>query len=223
MNFEIKDIRKSFGKRTPLDGVTFSAEAGSCVGILGKNGTGKSTLLSILAGVQPTDGGTFTADGQDLFRNRRCHAETVGYVPQGTPLFEELNARDNLLLWYDKKSLEAELNGGVLAMLGIGDFLTTPVRKMSGGMKKRLSIGCSVAKKPRLLLLDEPCAALDLVCKASIHEYLVKFKENGGTLLLTTHDESELSLCDKIYVLKNGVLIPHEYNGDVRRLTEALA
>ena len=222
MKFEIKDIRKKFGKKAPLCGVSFSADRAECIGILGKNGSGKSTLLSILAGVQSCDGGQFLLDGHDLFRDGRQHAEAVGYVPQGTPLLEELSARDNLLLWYDRKALARELEGGVLSMLGIGEFIHVPVYKMSGGMKKRLSIGCSVAKKPPLLLLDEPCAALDLVCKQSIHNYLTEFKKRGGTLILTTHDEGELVLCDRIYILKDGVLMPYEYDGDVHRPARAL-
>jgi ABC-2 type transport system ATP-binding protein len=167
--------------------------------------------MSILAGTQHSDGGEFLLDGENLFRNAKRLAEVVGYVPQGTPLIEELSAWDNLLLWYDAKMLRRELDGGVLKMLGIDEFISVPVRKMSGGMKKRLSIGCSVAKKPSLLLLDEPCAALDLICKHSINEYLRSFKANGGSLILATHDESELSLCDVIYILKDGKLHNYDY------------
>ena len=222
MNFEIKNIKKSYGKKSPLVDVNFSAAESKCIGILGKNGSGKSTLLSILAGVQRGDGGEFLLDGVDLFGNPKMLTSTVGYVPQGTPLLEELSARDNLLLWYDRKTLDKELDNGVLAMLGIGDFISVPVRKMSGGMKKRLSIGCSVAKNPKLLLLDEPCAALDIVCKQSINEYLIKFKSEGGTLILATHDESELSLCDSIYILKDGILHSYDYDGDIDRLARML-
>ncbi len=222
MDFEIKKIKKSYGKKTPLADVSFSVGEARCVGILGKNGSGKSTLLSTLAGVQKCDGGEFIFDGEDLFKAPKKLSEIVGYVPQGTPLLEELSARDNLLLWYDRKTLERELCGGVLSMLGIDEFIGVPVRKMSGGMKKRLSIACSIAKKPRLLLLDEPCAALDLVCKQSINEYLMKFKEQGGSLILATHDESELSLCDSIYILKDGRLTAYDYDGDIDRLARML-
>ena len=222
MNFEIKKIRKSYGKRTPLKEAEFCVSSSQCIGILGKNGSGKSTLLSILAGVQKCDGGEFLLDGVDLFRSGKDLAKTVGYVPQGTPLLEELSARDNLLLWYDRKALKEELENGVLKMLGIDEFISVPVRKMSGGMKKRLSIGCSVAKMPQLLLLDEPCAALDLVCKQSINEYLLRFKEEGGALVLATHDESELALCDVIYILKDGILHKYDYDGDIDRLARML-
>ncbi len=222
MKFEIKNIKKSYGKKTPLCDVEFSVSTSQCIGILGKNGSGKSTLLSILAGVQKCDKGELLFDGENLFRNKKRLAETVGYVPQGTPFLEELSGRDNLLLWYDRKTLEAELTDGVLNMLGIGEFIDVPVRKLSGGMKKRLSIGCSVAKKPALLLLDEPCAALDLVGKQSIHQYLMSFKAEGGSLVLTTHDEGELALCDVIYILKDGRLHKYDYDGDIDHLTRML-
>lgn len=222
MNFEIKNIKKSYGKKVPLSDVRFSVSSSQCIGILGKNGTGKSTLLSILAGVQKCDCGELLIDGENLFRNPKRLSKVVGYVPQGTPLLDELSARDNLLLWYDKSTLEKELEGGVLKMLGIDEFISVPVRKMSGGMKKRLSIGCSVAKKPSLLLLDEPCAALDLVCKQSINEYLNGFKAEGGSLILATHDESELALCDVIYILKEGILHKYDYDGDIDRLARML-
>ena len=222
MDFEIKNIKKRYGKKTPLVEVNFSVSSSQCIGILGKNGSGKSTLLSILAGVQRCDDGEFLLDGENLFRNTKKLSEKVGYVPQGTPLFEELSARDNLLLWYDAKTLKQELDGGVLKMLGVDEFIKAPVKKMSGGMKKRLSIGCSVAKRPGLLLLDEPCAALDLVCKQSINEYLKNFKEDGGSLILATHDEGELALCDIIYILKDGKLVKYDYDGNISRLAEML-
>ena len=222
MNFEIKNVKKSYGKKAPLKDVSFSVAPSQCIGILGKNGSGKSTLLSSLAGVQKADGGEFLCDGENFFKNTKKLSETVGYVPQGTPLLEELSARDNLLLWYDKKTLDNELSSGILKMLGVDEFMSVPVKKMSGGMKKRLSIACSIAKKPKLLLLDEPCAALDLVCKQSINEYLKKFKADGGSLVLATHEESELLLCDVIYILKDGVLIEYDYDGNVERLVGML-
>ena len=222
MNFKIKNIKKNYGKSNILADVEFSVSASQCIGILGKNGSGKSTLLSILSGVQRCDGGEFLLEEENLFKNLKKLAATVGYVPQGTPLLEELSAKDNLLLWYDRKTLKRELEDGVLKMLGIDEFINLPVSKMSGGMKKRLSIGCSVAKGPKLLLLDEPCAALDLVCKHDINEYLSRFKASGGALILATHDIDELSLCDVIYILKDGKLQRYDYDGDTNRLVGVL-
>ena len=222
MQIEIKNISKKFKRKTVLRDITLSVQEGKCIGILGANGCGKSTLLSILAGVQHSDGGSFLCDGVDLLKNARQRAKLVGYVPQGTPMIEELTAWDNLLLWYDRAALKEELETGVLQLLGINDFLKVPVSKMSGGMKKRLSIGCAMAKKPPILLLDEPTAALDLACKQHISEYLRHYKATGGILLLTTHDVMELTLCDEWYIIRDGVLCPFQYDGDVAKLVESL-
>lgn len=206
MEISVKDIVKKYGKKEVLKGVSFTAQSGQCIGILGDNGCGKSTLFSILSGVQRADGGEFLCNGNDLFKHTAQRKKLVGYVPQGTPLIEELNAYDNLLLWYDKKTMKKELESGVLKMLGIDKFLKVPVLKMSGGMKKRLSIGCAVATKPPILLLDEPMSALDLSCKKEIFKYIENHKKAGGIALLVTHDVLELELCDVCYTVKNGVL-----------------
>jgi ABC-2 type transport system ATP-binding protein len=219
---EVRSIQKSYGKRQILKEVSFSAGLGTCTGILGANGSGKSTLLSILAGVQRPDQGEFILEGTDLFRSPKLRASRVGYVPQGTPLLQELTALDNLSLWYDKEQLQYQLEDGFLAMLGIGDFLKTPVYKMSGGMKKRLSIGCAIASEPKVLLLDEPCAALDLVCKERILNYFRELRSQGGVLLLATHDVQELELCDQCFLLKDGILSPYSYDGNVHRLVGCL-
>lgn len=222
MMIEIKQIQKKYKKKAVLTDINLDVQEGSCVGILGGNGSGKSTILSILAGVQKADNGSFLWGGADLFKNEKIREEILGYVPQGNPLMEELTAWDNLRLWYEKDELKKELDGGVLDMLGIPDFLKVPVRKMSGGMKKRLSIGCSVANHPKLLLLDEPSAALDLICKERIGNYLKDFKAQGGSIILATHDVQEIELCDVWYILKNGMLEPYLYDGNVHHLVGKL-
>lgn len=222
MEVQISHVQKKYRKKCVLKDINLKASGGTCIGILGCNGSGKSTLLSILAGVLRRDEGSFLCDGKDLFQDQKLRSQLVGYVPQGTPLIEELSARDNLLLWYSPQQMEQELENGVLKMLGIDDFLKVPVNKMSGGMKKRLSIGCSVANRPPILLLDEPTAALDLICKESIAEYLRRYKRSGGLLLLTTHDVLELELCDAWYIIRDGVLEPYQYDGNLRNLIESL-
>ncbi|MCM1186006.1 MAG: ABC transporter ATP-binding protein [Lachnoclostridium sp.] len=205
-----------------LEDISLTAAEGSCTCILGENGCGKSTLLSILAGVQKADAGKFFYGEEDLFKNGGLRAKVLGYVPQKDPLIEELTAWDNLRMWYDKDKLNRELSDGVLAMLGIDHFLKTPVHKMSGGMKKRLSIGCAVAGQPEILLLDEPSAALDLICKERIYNYFERYKAEGGILLLATHDIRELELCDQCYILKQGSLVSYEYDGNIHHLAGKL-
>jgi len=222
MKIEVKGVSRTFGKKRVLTDISFEAESGKCIGILGANGSGKSTLLSILAGVIPPDTGDFLCDGESLFKNSEMRRLRVGYVPQGTPLVEELTARDNLLMWYDRQDMEESLERGILSLLEIGEFLKTPVYKMSGGMKKRLSIGCAVYHRPPILLLDEPMAALDIACKKKISDYLKLFKAQGGIAVMVTHDLIEMELCDEHYVVKNGALEKIEFTGEVDLLVSKL-
>ena len=222
MHIEIQEIYKQYGSKEVLRGATLSADGGMCVGILGGNGSGKSTLLSILAGIQPANSGSFLYDGKDLFRYSKERSRLVGYVPQGTPMIEELTAYDNLLLWYSKRALQKELADGLIAQLGIQDFLKLPVSKLSGGMKKRLSIACAMAGRPPILLMDEPMAALDLACKQTISDYIKNHKEKGGIVFIATHDVLELELCDSWYIIKDGKMVPFIYTGDVEELVKNL-
>lgn len=219
---ELVGIQKKYRKNEVLRGVDLSCAAGTITGILGGNGSGKSTLLTILAGIRKADAGKFLWLGKDLLRDEKALRKTVGYVPQGTPLFEELTARDNLRLWFDREQMERELESGILKMLGVGEFLDKRVSRLSGGMKKRLSIGCAMCRHPDILLLDEPSAALDLPCKAEIQAYFRSFARGGGTVLLVTHDLQETELCDALYILKNGVLTRYDGDRSIRELAEAV-
>lgn len=93
---------------------------------------------------------------------------------------------------------------------------------MSGGMKKRLSIGCAVVSHPRILVLDEPSAALDPVCKENIRSYLEVYRKEGGIVLMATHDAQDLELCNMCYILKDGCLHPQQYDGDFHKLAGKL-
>lgn len=221
MKLEILNIRKNYGKKPVLRGVSLTAEAGDCVGILGENGSGKSTLLGVLSGLQKGEG-SFLLDGSDLLREEKLRGRMVSLVPQAPPLLPELTARDNLLLWYSREEMERQLAEGHLKMLGVGEFLRVPVRRLSGGMKKRLAIGCAMAGEPRVLLLDEPTSALDLVCKEEIYRWLRHFQAGGGIVLLATHDVYELQLCSAVHVLKNGVLQPYTGLRDAEALIGCL-
>lgn len=204
---EISHLSTFYGKRKILDGLDLYAERGECIGIVGPNGCGKSTLLSTMAGVRKPKEGKIVYYGNDALKNRKVFSKMTGYVSQENPLILELSVYDNLRLWYpDRKELEKELQEGFLQLMGIPEFVKMPVSKLSGGMKKRVSIGIGMAGMPPVLILDEPSAALDLVCKEDIRHYLQLYRERKGTIVITTHEESELELCDSLYVMKNGKL-----------------
>ena len=217
----VQHVSKSFQKKCVLNDLSFSARAGQCIGILGENGSGKSTLFSVLVGLQKGKG-AFLYDGVDLMNDAKKRRAVVGFVPQSPPLFSELTARANLRLWYSAAELRQELAGGRLKMLGVDEYIRVPVRHMSGGMKKRLAIGCAIAHRPSVLLLDEPTAALDLLCKQQIYAYLQDFCRAGGIVVLATHDVYELQLCDTVYLLKNGALQLYEGERSPERLIGSL-
>lgn len=205
---EINNLTASYGKKNVLKGLSLECERGECIGIVGPNGCGKSTLLSIMAGTLRPVSGSICYYGKDALKNRVVFQKMTGYVPQENPLLPELSVYDNLRLWYpDKAELKKELADGFLQILGIGEFVDKPVSKLSGGMKKRVSIGMALSGMPPVLILDEPSAALDLVCKEDIKRYLRIYLERKGTVVLTTHEEGELDLCDKVYVMKDGGLV----------------
>ena len=177
-------IQKQYGKNAVLREINLQAANGSCVGILGGNGGGKTTLLSVLGGILRPDGGSFTYDGEELFGHEARRRALVSFSPQANPLMEELSGFDNLLLWHDRKAIERGMaEDGAITALGVTAFLKKPVAKLSGGMKKRLALSIAVLRAPKILLLDEPTAALDMEGKAKFYAYLKRFTEEGGTAL----------------------------------------
>ena len=174
----------------------------------GENGSGKSTLLSILSGTLKCRGAEMILNGEDLLKNRSLHRKLIGYIPQSDPLMPDMTVYDNLLLWYQgsKADFTKALNGPALQMLKLDQFIRKTVRTLSGGMRKRAALALAMINEPQILILDEPAAALDLCYKADVRDYLKSLHEAGHTLILTTHDEEDLSIITKLYLLKEGGL-----------------
>lgn len=197
--FSVSSINKRYGKNQVLSDVSFETAPGKCIALLGINGSGKSTLLSILSGNLKADSGSYGFDDTD---------STVALLPQDNPLLPELTALDNIRLWNpgNRKKVLDEHNMNICRNLGVDTFLHKRVSKLSGGMKKRLSLAITMMSDPDLLLLDEPLASLDLLCKNGILHYLRTYTAGGGSVVIATHETSALDICDQIYVLKNGHL-----------------
>ena len=199
---ELKGIRKSFGKKLILDGLDLSVKRGQCIGLVGVNGSGKSTLLAIMAGALKADGGTIGYNGHEM-TGREDLSRWAAFVPQDNPLIDELSVRDNLKLWYagTEIRLKDALDEGLPKELGLQDVLDQRVHNLSGGMKKRVSIACALANDAPILLMDEPAASLDLVMKQDIRRHLDRYLERGGTVVISSHEEDELKMCDELYHL----------------------
>ena len=146
-------------------------------------------------------GGTVSCFGRDLLKDRKGFGELVGYVPQTNPLIEELSAGDNLKLMSGRK---ISADDPVIRRLQLDKLLGTTVSELSGGMKRRLTIACALTDKPPVLIMDEPTSALDLYHKSAIYEYLMSFRDEGGIVIMATHDIEEMQLCDRLYLIHSG-------------------
>lgn len=193
MSIKVENISKSYGKQKILKNVSFELEEGTCSCITGRNGCGKTTLLSILMGVEKAD------SGRVLWPARNY---SIGYLPQINPLMEDMSVLDNLKLWADNKDYMQD----ALTRFELSEIKGKRVSKLSGGMKRRLAIACALVNKPRLLVMDEPTAALDIVYKKIIHDEMIRFMNEGGTIVMVTHEKEEIDMCHKVMVLENGVI-----------------
>lgn len=202
---EVKNISKRY-RNTVLDDISFTAEKGQCIGIIGVNGCGKTTLLSIMAGVNKAQSGKIYYNNE-LADRKSVFKKYIAYVPQENPLIDELTTKDNLLLWLgSNKKIKDGFENGVLKDLGIDEFLNKQVNELSGGMKRRLSIGISLSNNAPIMLLDEPGSALDIYGKQEVNSYILNYVKNGGTVVMSTHDRDEIDLCTKLYKIEDGIL-----------------
>jgi len=208
MLISAKNITKRYGKNSILKDINLEVNKGECAVIIGSNGCGKTTLLSILAGSNKPTSGQISIDGNNALANAKVFDRMIGYIPQENPLMEGLSVKDNLKFWYmgTGRSMEADLVNGAPVIFGVNKFLNKKVEQLSGGMKKRLSICAALAKNPPILILDEPGASLDIVCKQEIKEYIKNYMAVGGTVILASHEDYEIGLATRMYLLNDGVL-----------------
>ena len=202
---EVKNISKRY-RNTVLDDISFTAEKGQCIGIIGAKKKKKTTLLSIMAGVNKAQSGKIYYNNE-LADRKSVFKKYIAYVPQENPLIDELTTKDNLLLWLgSNRKIKDGFENGVLKDLGIDEFLNKQVNELSGGMKRRLSIGISLSNNAPIMLLDEPGSALDIYGKQEVNSYISNYVKNGGTVVMSTHDRDEIDLCNKLYKIEDGIL-----------------
>ncbi|WP_421091975.1 ABC transporter ATP-binding protein [Pseudarthrobacter sp. CC4] len=204
-----ENLTKTYGDVAAVDGISFSVAAGESFGLLGPNGAGKSTTMKMIGGVTRRTSGNLRILGLDPDSHGPEVRAHLGVVPQQDNLDEELRVRDNLLVYgryfglpmsYLKPKADE-----LLEFAQLTDKAKSKVDALSGGMKRRLTIARSLINEPRILLLDEPTTGLDPQARHILWDRLFRLKEQGVTLILTTHymDEAE-QLCDRLIVVDKG-------------------
>ena len=202
-------LTKTYGDFTAVDAIDFEVAPGESFGLLGPNGAGKSTTMRMVGAVSTRTSGELSILGLDPNQHGPDIRSQLGVVPQQDNLDQELRVRDNLLVYGRyfglPRAVVAERADALLEFAQLADRRTSKVDDLSGGMKRRLTIARALINEPRILLLDEPTTGLDPQARHILWDRLFRLKEQGTTLVLTTHymDEAE-QLCDRLVVVDKG-------------------
>ena len=211
---EVSDLKKSFAALTAVNGVSFAIPKGTCFGLLGPNGAGKTTTVEIIEGIRQPTSGTILYKGNprdDSFYHK------IGIQFQSTSLMDFLNTREVLRLFaklYNTPLPEQEL----IELCQLSDFLDTYATKLSGGQRQRLLLAVALVNDPDILFLDEPTTGLDPQARRNFWQLINDVKQQGKTVVLTTHymDEAEL-LCDQLAIMDKGEVIANGTPGELLR------
>jgi heme ABC exporter ATP-binding subunit CcmA len=202
----VTHLTKSFGSTTAVDQLSFSVASGEAIALWGPNGAGKTTVIRCLLGLLKAEG-ELTIHGHDTRREGKRARAAVGYVPQELAFYDDLSARDTLRFYAELKRVSTDRVDQVLAEVGLSDHGHKEVSALSGGMKQRLALACALLADPPLLILDEPTSNLDTAARDDFIKLLLQQKEQGKTLLFTSHRLEEVeTLASRVLVLEEGRL-----------------
>jgi len=209
---QVDGLQKKYGDLTAVDGVSFVAEPGKIFGLLGPNGAGKTTTIGCISGLLTPTAGRIRVLGHDVAVDGNAAKQILGVVPQELALYEDLSATENLSFWAGAYGLRGgrmrEQVREVLTAIGLLDRAGEPIRRFSGGMKRRLNFGCGIVHRPKVLLLDEPTVGVDPQSRIRLLELVHEQVRQGTTVLYTTHymEEAE-DLCDQLAIVDHGRII----------------
>jgi len=196
---QMNNIVKRFGEQTVLSDVTFEVREGEVFGLLGPSGAGKTTMINILTHQLDADGGSHEI-GATSFE--------TGLMLDEDGLYPRLNALENLYVFADIYGIPKKRAQDALAMVDLADAGKKPVTALSRGMRQRLALARAILHEPRLLFLDEPTSGLDPRTASEIHKLILRLKEKGATIFLTTHNmEEAVRLCGRVALLHKGKIV----------------
>jgi len=221
---QVSGLRKRFGSREVLGDVGFSVRAGQVYGLLGANGSGKTTTMNIIGGLLDPDAGTVTVAGDGSARSRRRH---LGIAPQEIALYPSLTCDEHLRFFARLYSLTPREGhtaiAAVIGHLGLGPYRQARAVTLSGGWKRRLNLAVALVHEPRVVLLDEPTAGLDVEGQQLVWQHVRRLAARGAAVLLSTHllDEAE-QLCHRLGILVNGRIVAQGSLTELCRLVPAV-
>jgi lipooligosaccharide transport system ATP-binding protein len=215
-------LKKSYGDFEAVKGVDFRISGGECFGFLGPNGAGKTTTMKMIYGAVIPTGGELAVAGLDAYRHEREIKRRIGVVPQENNLDDELEVRENLLIYgryYDlPKKTVLQRTDELLDFVQLSDKVDARVEQLSGGMKRRLLIARALINDPEIVVLDEPTTGLDPQARHLVWDRLRALTAEGKTLVLTTHYMEEAArLCDRLVIMEGGRIIA---SGTPKQLVE---
>ncbi len=222
MMIEARGLTKRYGDFTAVDGIDFAVERGETCGFLGPNGAGKSSTMRMIGAVSPASGGMLRVLGRDPEHDGPEIRQCLGVVPQEDNLDLELDVGENLLVYGRFFGLPRDVirrrSEELLDFVQLTDRTDARVDSLSGGMKRRLTIARALVNSPELMLLDEPTTGLDPQARHALWDRLYRLKQQGVTLVLTTHymDEAE-QLCDRLVIMDQAKIVAE---GSPRQLIE---
>src|SRR5262249_17057754 len=213
---ETQDLRRSFGAKVAVAGISFSAQRGEIFGMLGPNGAGKTTTIRLLTGQLDLSGGWARVAGFDVVKQRNALQARIGVVFEAQNLYERLSARQNLVFSCWLHGVPEKRADEVLELVRLRDRARDSVAKFSNGMRQRLMIARALLHRPQVLFLDEPSRGLDPISARDVRRTIQELCQAGTTLLLTTHLMEEADqLCHSVHFIVGGRLVA---NGAPRAL-----
>ncbi|MQC25953.1 MAG: ABC transporter ATP-binding protein [Chloroflexi bacterium] len=212
MAIEVRDVQKRYGHIQALKGLTLDIAKGQIFGLIGANGAGKSTFIKLLVGISKADQGDLRIFGLDPNKHLAELRQQIGYMPQSPALYEDLSAADNLR-FFGRAHRLSQLNSHVeeaLDFVELSQRADDPVGNLSGGMRQRVSLACALVHQPRLLLLDEPTAGVDLKLRSAFWRHFKQLAEQGTTILVSTHQMDEAIHCNHLAIISQGEIIAND-------------
>jgi len=202
---QVRDIHKSYGDVKALDGLSFNVQKGSIFGLLGVNGAGKSTILSILNGLNSYESGSVSVNGLDLKTNLKEIRAISSFVPQSFAFYDKLSVKENLDFFSKVQQASKEQYQKAIAINNLEDFLDKRATFLSGGQKRRLNIAIGLLNNPQIIYFDEPTVGVDPKSRGEILDSIKSYKDFGISVVYTSHYLSEVSmLCDEVAIMDLG-------------------